>query len=46
MTFIRPSLDIHEFNKILALKVRTKPSDEVAENQLDDQGSIPSTDKR
>lgn len=43
--FTRPSLNIHEFSKILAFKVKTELSGNVAEHQLDEQGFIPSTDR-
>jgi len=39
------NLDIPEFSKIIAFKVTTKPSDIMAENQLDGQGFISSTDR-
>ena len=36
---------MHEFGKILAFKFTTEPRDNVAENQLEDQDFIPSTDR-
>lgn len=42
---IRPNLNFHEFRKILALKVTKEPNENVAEQQLDNQGFIPSTDR-